>query len=73
MSYTRTSIRENLDDKGLINLVCTILRCIYGKAENGGGFGSGQGGHDASVLAIQPKLRILVMGLYYVLKITMVA
>lgn len=29
MSYARVSIRGH--DKGLSNLVCTILHCIYGK------------------------------------------
>jgi hypothetical protein len=38
------------------------------ESEERWGFGSEQGGHEASVLALRPKLRILVMGLYYVLK-----
>lgn len=55
MSYAGVPIRGH-DDKGLSNLVCTILHCIYGKRGMAGVFGSEQGGVGASVLALHPKL-----------------
>lgn len=67
MRYARVPIRGH-DDKGLSNLVCTILHCIYGKRGMAGVFGSEQGGVGASVLARRPKLWIFGNGIVLCIK-----
>lgn len=71
MSYARVSIRRH--DKGLSNLVCTILHCINGKRGKAGVLDQSRAGLKLQFLHFNPSFGFLVMGLYYVLKITMAA